>query len=172
MQVIILAPYMDSMSGPLVKAAEKALEMENVKFVLPYVSSQDEEELKDAFEKTLLVRELSSDAAELADYWFFETAVRLHRKEENKSYTGIKSSGSDWGPILPKINQAIDSENPDELLNFLSNFIGEDLNGRFEEVISKKDYDPNDVEEAREYINSLSEFIKFTSKLYNYMEKG
>jgi hypothetical protein len=134
--------------------------------------SQDEEELKDAFEKTLLVRELSGDAAELADYWFFETAVRLNRKEENKSYTGIKSSGPEWGPILPKINQAIDSENSDELLNFLLNFIGEDINSRFEDVIFKKDYDPNDVEEAREYINSLSEFIKFTSKLYSYMEKG
>ena len=88
-----MVPYIDSMDGPVVKAAETALDMENIKYILPYVSSEDEDELKDAFEKTLLVRELSGDAAELADYWFFETAVRLNRKEEEKSYTGLKSAG-------------------------------------------------------------------------------
>ncbi|MDD1774226.1 MAG: DUF6448 family protein [Methanobacterium sp.] len=167
-----MAPYMDSMNGPLVKAAEKALEMENIKYVLPYVSSPEEEELKDAFEKTLLVRELSGDAAELADYWFFETAVRLHRKDEDKSYTGLKSADPDWGPILPKINRAIDTENVDELLKFLLNFIKEDISSRFEELLSKKDYDPNDVEEAREYINARTEFIRYSIKFYNYVEKG
>ncbi|MDD1775284.1 MAG: DUF6448 family protein, partial [Methanobacterium sp.] len=156
----------------LVKAAEKALEMENIKYVLPYVSSPDEEELKDAFEKTLLVRELSSEAAELADYWFFETAVRLHRRDEGKAYTGLKSADPDWGPILPKINRAIDTENVDELLNFLLNFIKEDIMIRFEELISRKDYDQNDVEEAREYINARTEFIRYSIKFYNYVEKG
>jgi len=167
-----MALYMESMNGPLVKSAEKALEMEDIKFVLPYVSPHDEEELKDAFEKTLLVRELSGEAAELADYWFFETAVRLHCKGDDKSYYGLKSEGPEWSSILTKIEQAIDAENIDELIDFLLNYIKEDIKGRFEELISKKDYDPNDVEEAREYINARSEFIKFTNQFYNYVENG
>lgn len=167
-----MAPYIDSMDGPVVKAAENALDMEDVKYVLPYVSSEDEEELKDVFERTLSVRELSGEAAELADYWFFETAVRLHRKEEGKSYTGLKSAGTDWGPIIPKIDQAIETANIEELLDFLLNFIREDIEGRFEDVLSKKDYDEDDVEDARDYLNSREEFIRYTRKFYDYVEKG
>ena len=167
-----MAPYIDSMDGPVVKAAEKALEMEDVKYVLPYVSSKDEKEIKDSFEKTILVRELSGDAAELADYWFFETTVRLHRREEEKAYTGLKSAGTDWGPIIPKIDQAIETENIDELLNFILNFIREDIKSRFDDLLSKKDYDPDDVDDARDYINTREEFIEYTRKFYEYVEKG
>jgi hypothetical protein len=167
-----MAPYIDSMDGPVVKAAENALDMENIKYVLPYVSSADEGELKDAFEKTLSVRELSGEAAELADYWFFETAVRLHHKGEEESYTGLKAAGTDWGPIIPKIDQAIETENIDEFLDFLLNFIKEDIQGRFDDVCSKKDYDEDDVEDAREYVNAREEFIRYTRKFYEYVEKG
>lgn len=167
-----MAPYIDSMDGPVVKAAEKALDMEDVKYVLPYVSRDDEEEIKDSFEKTILVRELSGDAAELADYWFFETTVRLHRKEEEKTYTGLKSAGTDWGPIIPKIDLAIKTENIDELLNFILNFIREDIKSRFDDLLAKKDYDPDDVDDTRDYIKTREEFIEYTRKFYEYVEKG
>lgn len=167
-----MAPYIDSIDGPVVKAAEKALDMEDVKYVLPYVSSEDEEEIKDSFERTLVVRELSGEAAELADYWFFETTVRLHRREEKKTYTGLKSSGTDWGPIIPKIDMAIETENLNELLKYLLNFIREDISSRFDDLLSKKDYDLSDVEDARDYINAREEFIEYTKKFYEYVEKG
>jgi len=59
------------MDGPVVTAAKKALETGNVNLILPWVPKKAEEELKKAFEKTLQVRKLSREAAELADYWFF-----------------------------------------------------------------------------------------------------
>ena len=167
-----MAPYIDSMDGPVVKAAEKALDMGDVKYVLPYVSPEDEEEIKDSFEKAIMVRELSADAAELADYWFFETTVRLHRKEEEKTYTGLKSAGTDWGPIIPKIDLAIETENIDELLNFILNFIREDIKSRFDDLLYKKDYDQDEVDDARDYINTREEFIEYTRKFYEYVEKG
>lgn len=167
-----MAPHCDTMDGPVVKAAEMALEMENVNYILPYISQDDEYELRDAFERTLVVRELSGDAAELADYWFFETAVRLHRKTEEKCYNGLKPSGLDWGPIIFRAERAVDNENLDELMNFLMDFIHEDIKIRFDDVLSKKDYDVNQVEDARDYINSLLEFIIFTHNLYKYVEKG
>ena len=83
-----MASYIESMDGPIVKAAETALDMENINYVLPFVSSKDSGELKYAFEKTLSVRELSGEAAELADFWFFETVVRLHRINNGNSYNG------------------------------------------------------------------------------------
>lgn len=167
-----MASNSDSMDGPVVKAAETALDMENIKYVLPYVSPEDEVELKEAFEKTLTVRELSGEAAELADYWFFETAVRLHHKGIGISYTGLKNSATDYGPIIPKADLAIETENINDLLDSLLNLIREDIKGRFDDVLSKKDYQINDVEDARDYINARAEFIKFTNHIYNYFEKG
>lgn len=167
-----MAPYSDSMDGPVVKAAETALDMENIKYVLPYVSPEDEDELKEALEKTLTVRELSGDAAELADYWFFETAVRLHHKEVEKSYTGLGNSQMDYSPIVTKADLAIETENINELLNSLLNLIREDIKGRFEDVLSKKDFEIDDVEDARDYINARADFIEFTNHIYNYFEEG
>ena len=92
-----MVSYIDSMDGPVVKA-EEALDMENINYILPFVTPEDEGELKDAFEKTLSSTELSPEAAELADYWLFETVVRLHNKGEGKSYHGLKPSGMDWEP--------------------------------------------------------------------------
>jgi len=164
--------HMESMDGPVVKAAEAALDMENVKYILPYVSGEDEEELKDAFEKTLSVRELSGEAAELADYWFFETAVRLHLKGYGKPYNGLKPAGMDWGPIIPKVDKAIETENIDELLSFLVNFIQEDIKSRFDDVISKKDYHIKEVDDARDFIYTRLEFIIYAGKFYKYVEEG
>lgn len=167
-----MVSHIDSMDGPVVKAAETALDTENINYVLPFVAPEDEEELKDAFERTISVRELSGEAAELADYWFFETAVRLHNKGAGNEYTGLKAAGMDWGPIIPKVDMAIETGRIDELLNFLLNFIKEDIKSRFEDVVFKKDYDINDVEDARDYINSWLEFIVYTQKFYKYVEKG
>lgn len=163
--------YVDSMDGPVVNAAENALDTEDVKYVLPYVSPEDEEELIDAFEKALSVRELSGRSAELADSWFFETTVRLHCKGRKITYTGLKSPNTDWGPVI-KIYESIENENIDELLEFLLNFIKDDIKGRFEDVLDKKDYDEDDIEDVRDYINSREEFIRYTSKFYGDLERG
>lgn len=77
-----MPPHCDTMDGPVVKAAKMALEAGNVNLILPWVPKKAEAELKKAFQKALRVRKQDKDAAELADYWFFETAVRLHREGE------------------------------------------------------------------------------------------
>ena len=72
-----MPPHCDTLDGPVVKAAIKALESGNANLILPYVPRKAEAELKKAFGKTLQVRKQGKRAQELADYWFFETAVRL-----------------------------------------------------------------------------------------------
>jgi Family of unknown function (DUF6448) len=162
----------DNMDGPVVKAAEVALEMENVNYVLPYILEKYEDELKDAFERTIHVRELSGDAAELADYWFFETTVRLHLKGRNRPYTGLKSSEIKGDPVLSMAKQAINNENLNNLMNFLLNSIKEDVDVRFDDVISKKDYDVNDVDDARDYVDSMLNFYFYLQQLFKFMEEG
>jgi hypothetical protein len=81
--------HCDSYQGPVVQAAVKALDTGNVKLVLPYVQPEAEAELIAAFNHTRSVRKLGPDAKKLADRYFFELTVRLHRQGEGAAYTGL-----------------------------------------------------------------------------------
>jgi hypothetical protein len=59
--------HCDGLDGPVVKAAQRALETRNPALVLIWVQEQDEPEIRKAFEQTLAVRALSPQAKELAD---------------------------------------------------------------------------------------------------------
>ena len=82
--------HCDSYQGPVVLAAQKALETANVKLVLVYVRPDDEAELTAAFNHAIQVRKLGGEAKKLADQFFFETTVRLHRQGEGAAYTGLE----------------------------------------------------------------------------------
>src|SRR4026207_1638616 len=85
--------HCDGLDGPVVKAAQKALDSANLSPVLIWVQKRDEPEIKKAFQKTLAVRGLNPQAKELAEPSFFETLVRIHRAGEGASYTGLKPAG-------------------------------------------------------------------------------
>ena len=81
-----MPPHCDTRDGPVVKASKIVLEKGNVNLILPRLPGKAEDELKKAFERTLRVRKLGKEAGDLADFWFFETAVRLHRAGEGELY--------------------------------------------------------------------------------------
>lgn len=93
--------HCDGMDGPVVKAAQRAIATGSVNLVLIWVQPEDEATVRTAFQKTMEVRKLSPEAEELADRYFFETLVRVHRAGEGAPYTGLKPAGRDLGPIIP-----------------------------------------------------------------------
>jgi len=74
--------HCDAVDGPVATAAMKALDTKNVDLVLPYAPTAAEPELTAAFERALVVRGKGPEATALADRYFMETAVRLHRAGE------------------------------------------------------------------------------------------
>ena len=92
--------HCDGLDGPVVKAAQRALETRNPALVLIWVQEKDEPEIRKAFEQTLAVRELCPQARELADRFFFETLVRVHRAGEGAPFTGLKPAGRDLGHVM------------------------------------------------------------------------
>lgn len=161
-----MPPHCDTMDGPVVKAAKRALEAGNVNPILPYVPKRSEDELTKAFKRVLRVRESGKEAAELADYWFFETAVRLHREGEGAPYTGLKPAGLDWGPVVPRAEKAIEKGTAGEVFEFISHVIQEELQKRFDDVMSKRKYNENDVDAAREYVKAMLGFELYAHHLY------
>jgi Family of unknown function (DUF6448) len=167
-----MAPHCDTMDGPVITACKKALETGNVNYVLPFAPKKAEEELKHAFNLTLKARELGEDANEVADLWFFETAVRLHREGEGASYTGLKPAGLDWGPVVPRAEKDIEKEDPTETIEFIKGVVEEEMLKKFDAALSAKDYDINDVDAAREYTESMLHFVLFSHQLYKYIISG
>ena len=56
--------HCDGLDGPVVKAAQRALETRNAALVLIWVQEKDEPEIRKAFEQTLAVRALNPRAKE------------------------------------------------------------------------------------------------------------
>jgi len=167
-----MPPHCDTMDGPVVTAAKRALERGNVNLILPWVPKKAEAKLKKAFERTLRVRKQGKEAAELADYWFFETAVRLHREGEGAPYTGLKPAGLDWGPVVPRAEKAIEKGNAKDVVEFLAHAVEEELQKRFKHTMARKKYDENDVDAAREYVQAMLGFVLYSHHLYTNVKGG
>jgi hypothetical protein len=150
----------------VVKAAQTALESGDVNPVLIWVQKNDEAEIKAAFQKTLAVRKLSSAAKVLADNYFFETLVRIHRAGEGAAYTGLKPAGRDLGPAIPAADKALSSGSTKDLAKLLESAVQGGLEARFKEVAAKKKFKQDDVVAGREYVKSYVEFIHYVERLY------
>lgn len=153
--------HCDTMDGPLVKDAKIALEKNNMNYVLKWVQPQYETEIKDAFILTMKVRKLSSDARILADKYFFETAVRVHRSGEGVPFTGVKPSGTPVDERIQAADKSIESGTLSLLKELVTKEMLSELEARFKKVMSLKGFDVNDVKGGREYIEAYVQFFKF-----------
>lgn len=172
---VLLAPssaqaHCDGMDGPVVVAAQKAIETRNLNLVLIWVQKADEPEIRTAFQKTLAVRKLSPEARGLADQYFFETLVRIHRAGEGEPYTGLKPAGRDLGPAIPAADKAIGSGSLEPLMKFIPAIALAEIRERFNTLIARKNYNENDVEAGRRYVAAYVEFIHQVEGLYESAE--
>lgn len=95
------------MDGPVILAARAALEQKDITPVLKWVQKDDEGQIKAAFTRTLAVRAKGPEARDLADQFFFETLVRIHRAGEGAPYTGLKPAGTPVEPAIEAADKAI-----------------------------------------------------------------
>ncbi len=158
--------HCDGMDGPVVKAAQKALETGNVNFVLIWVQKKDEAEVRNAFQQTLTVRKLGAEAQRLADKYFYETLVRVHRAGEGESYTGLKPAGRDLGPAIPAADKALASGSVEPLLNLLNEAVHHGMHTTFAQAVAKKKFDHDNIEAGREYVKAYVQFIHYVERLY------
>jgi uncharacterized protein DUF6448 len=159
--------HCDALDGPVVKAAQRALDSRNPALVLIWVQEKDEAEIRKAFEQTLAVRELSAEARELADRFFFETLVRVHRAGEGAPFTGLKPAGRDLGPAIPAADESVRVGSVEPVRHLLMVAIQERLRLQFGEVMATKTFERDDVAAGRAHVKAYVEFIHFVERLYD-----
>lgn len=158
--------HCDGLDGPVVKAAQNALDTGNVNLVLIWVQKKDEGELKKAFQKTLAVRKLNPQAKELADMYFFETLVRIHRSGEGAPYTGLQPAGRNLGPAIPAADKALESGKVEPLLKLLTEATQTGIRKQFKQVTGKKSFTKDDVSAGQEYVKGYVEFVHYVERIY------
>lgn len=157
--------HCDTLEGPVVKDAKKALEKGDVAPVLKWVKKEYEGEIREAFKKTLAVRKQSTEAEELADMYFFETLVRLHRAGEGAPYTGLKH-GEAVEPIVAEADKALESGSADRLVKLVTDAVFKGIRDRFAHVKETKKHAEESVEAGREFVEAYVEFTHYVERLH------
>ena len=161
-----VSSHCDTMNGPVVKAAEKALETGDVNLVLIWVQKSDEAQIKEAFQKTLAVRKLSPEAKKLADLYFFETLVRIHRAGEGVPYTGLEPAETQVDPGIEAADKALENGSAEELLKYVTEAVHHGIHEQFTNAMAKQTFRKDDIAAGREYVKAYVEFIHYVERLY------
>jgi hypothetical protein len=164
--------HCDTMDGPVVKAAQKALAERNVNLVLLWVHKPDEAAIKEAFDRTLVVRELGGKARELADQYFFETLVRIHRASEGAPFTGLKPAGTDLEPVIQEADKALDNGSAEKLIRLVSDKAADGIRMRFAQAQEKKAHAGHNVEAGREFVAAYVEYVHYAEGLHQAAERA
>ena len=160
------AAHCDTLDGPVVGAARKALDSGNVNLILVWVQKKDEAEIRKHFDKTVAVRKVNAQARELADMYFFETLVRIHRAGEGAGYTGLKPVGKIEPPIAAA-DRSLETGKLQDVAQLISKRMEQGLHRNFEAVMKKKGYNPNDVAAGRAFASAYVEYTHYVERLYD-----
>lgn len=167
-----MPPHCDSMDGPVVTAAREALEARDVKRVLPYVKKEGEAEVSDAFARVMGARNGNPAGDQLADLWFFETVVRIHRAGEGAPFTGLKPAGLPVGPVVPVAERCVERGDATKLTDLLGAKLVAEIERRFGEVMERQARAGESVEAAREYVEAMLGLVVWSHEVYGCMERS
>ena len=158
--------HCDTLEGPVVTAARQALAAGDPVPVLRWVPVEAEAEVKAAFERARAMRGLSPGAGELADLWFFETVVRLHRQGEGYPYNGLAAPGTPVEPAIAAVDDALAKGDGDALARAMAGEVESALRQRFARVAAAREHADESVERGRELVAAYVELTHFAERLH------
>lgn len=167
----VVSAHCDRLDGPVVTAARAALAEGKPDQALVWVAEGDEAEIRRAFEATIAVRKLGPDARALADRYFFETLVRIHRAGEGAPFTGLKPAGADPGPAVAGADAALDQADVAPLLGLVSTQVEHGVRERFQAALAaRKKAASGDVAAGREAVRAYVDFLHYVDGVHRAAE--
>ncbi len=157
--------HCDTLDGPVVQTARVALEKGDVTPLLKWVQADDEKEVRAAFKKTLAVRAKGAEAKELADMYFFETLVRIHRAGEGAPYTGLKP-GEAVDPAVALADKALETGSVDKLVDVLKEAMADGIRERFQHTKETQKHADDSVAAGREFVKAYVIFTHYAEGLH------
>lgn len=156
--------HCDTMSGPVIPDAKAALKKGDITPVLKWIKPEYETEVKMAFSLAVKVRDKSSEAKKLADKYFFETLIRLHRAGEGAPYTGLKDTPP--GKIVILVDEALANGSADEMIKKMQIHLAKAIENKFNKVLKAgKNKDAN-VDSGREFVEAYVQYMHYVEGIH------
>ncbi|MCZ7586808.1 MAG: DUF6448 family protein [Deltaproteobacteria bacterium] len=160
------AAHCDTLDGPVIQDARRALNDGDVTPVLKWIRAGDEAEMRRVFDLTLSVRATNAKARELADTYFFETLVRLHRAGEGAPFTGLKAAGRDFGPAVSGADKALETGEIDAVAELIAHEAKHGIVERFKRARAAREHAGDSVSAGRDYVAAYVDFVHYAEALY------
>ncbi|GFO65039.1 DUF6448 family protein [Geomonas paludis] len=154
--------HCDTLDGPVIQDARKALESKSVTPVLKWVKEKDEKTVIAAFNKAVAAK---GNKAEAAHKQFFATLVKIHRAGEGAPFTGLKPAGA-VEPAVAEADKALVSGSADNLVRLITEDITAGIRKRFERVKAAYRHKDESVAQGREFVEAYVDYTHFVEKMH------
>lgn len=151
--------HCDTLDGPVIQDARKALEAKDVTPVLKWVREKDEKGVRSTFQQALKTKQ------PVAERKFFETLVKVHRAGEGAPFTGLKPAGA-IEPAVAAADKALASGSADELVKLLTDDVAAGIRKRFEHAASTHKQKDESVAQGREFVEAYVEYTHYVERLH------
>ncbi len=156
--------HCDTMGGPVIADARTALQKGDVTPVLKWVKPGNEAEIRAAFAKTIAVRAMGPEARDLADRYFFETLVRVHRAGEGAPYTGLKDGPVE--PIVAMADKALVDGSDGAMVEAIAGHMAGAIGEKFRAALDAAKEKDASVEAGREYVEAYVDYVHYVERLH------
>lgn len=167
----LVMAHCDTLDGPVVIDARTALAQGDITPVLKWISADDEKVVRGAFAQTLAVRKQSPEAKELADMYFFETLVRIHRAGEGAPYTGLKP-GVSIDPAIVLTDQALKTGSIDKVVEVMTGALAKGIRERFTRTYENQKHAKDSVAAGREFVESYVVFTHYVEGIHGQIKRN
>ena len=162
--------HCDKLDGPVATAAREALDTGAFDAIRIWVGPEQEADLRSAFRQARTVRDLNTEAQSLADRYFIETAVRLHRAAEGMPFDGVKPAGIPNPPDIRAGDQALQSGDIEPVLRVLQAALRQNVRRWYQEAQTAKQRKDHSVDAGREWVDAYVQYIVYVHRLYQQIQ--
>jgi hypothetical protein len=163
--------HCDRVNGPVAVPAKKALKTGDLDKVLIWVTEEQEAELKATYRQAMKVYNQGGASKELAERYFMENVVRLHRLAEGMPYTGLKPA-QPAPEAIQTAEKALETGNLNPATDLLISEMKKKASHLFEQAVeAKKDKDES-VATGRKWANAYVQYVIYIEGLYETIQAG
>jgi hypothetical protein len=156
------AAHCDTLDGPVIQDARKAITAKDITPILKWVKPQDEKAVRAAFQKVVTDK---GKNPEVAEHKFFETLVKIHRAGEGAPFTGLKPAGT-VEPAVAAADQALASGSAEALVHLITEDVIAGIKERYEQAVTTYKHKDESVAQGREFVEAYVEFTHYIERLH------
>lgn len=155
--------HCDTLDGPVIQDARKALDTKDVTPVLKWVSDKDEKVIRNSFTRALSAR--GKKSADTEENHFFATLIKIHRAGEGASFTGLKPAGQ-IEPSIIEADKALASGSSDALVKMITDDVAAGIRTRHAHVVETYKHKDESVEKGREFVKAYVDYTHYVERIH------